>query len=509
MTELCVSIRGTTVKELEEKIQGIQESLVELRLDYLKQWNLDLLRTLIKNSDKKFILTCRGRSHGGEFKGTNLELIAIYRKLTELEPDFLDAEEEILCDVETMGKTVLVGSIHSLDRMIPLNETVERLRNKGAAIAKVAMRFPSTTEAMQILREVKELDNVILVGLGIEGGPTRQLAGIAGMPWTYSCLKNEATGDGQHSVETMRHYQLEKQSKTDSIYGLLGDPVSKSIGHIIHNHTLRKMGVNAVYGKFHVRSGDVKDFIAELRNWNVGGLCVTMPLKVEVTDAIDTVEGRAKLSLAVNTILVKNGQLQGENTDGLGAWDAIEAKSGKARGKNVFVLGAGGAARAIVSEGIARGAKIVVFNRTIGKSRGMGVPSHGLDELKGWIKREGYDILINATCVGMAPDYDGTLVDKDWLIPGSIVMEAVSNPIETRLLREAKERGCITVDGREMFLRQAVKQIILWTGKKEGVESEIRLAAGDTERSQKDCDEHELTSVVCDATGQVDRLSNH
>jgi 3-dehydroquinate dehydratase/shikimate dehydrogenase len=509
MTDLCVSIYGTTVRELQEKAQGLSENLIEIRLDHLKQWSLDELRASLKTINKKIILTWRSVNHGGEFKGAPNELLAIYRKLAEIEPDYLDVEEEILSQVETIGKTVLIGSVHAFHGEIPLKETVDRLREKGAAIAKVAMKVRSSTSAMALLREVREMEGVVFVGLGAEGELTRQLAGVAGMPWTYACIEGEATGPGQLSIETMRHYQIQKQKKGDQIYGLLGDPVSKSIGHIIHNHTLRKMNQHAVYAKFNVALGCVKEFVAELRNWNLGGLCVTMPLKVEVIDALDSIEGRAKLAMAVNTIVIKDGELIGENTDGLGAWDAIEAVSGKARGKNVFVLGAGGASRAIISEGIARGAKIVVFNRTVERAMGMGVPSYSLDELKGWIKKQGYDILINATSVGMAPDFEGTLVDQDWLIPGSIVMEAVSNPKETRLIRDAKACGCITIDGREMFLRQAVKQIVLWTGKKEGVENEIRFAASDSEGSQKSCDDRELAGVVCDAAGEVDRLPHH
>ena len=128
------------------------------------------------------------------------------------------------------------------------------------------------------------------------------------------------------------------------------------------------------------------------------------------------------------------------------------------------MLGAGGAARAIAYGLVERGCRLVIANRTVGRAERLagelGCRWTSLDQA-GDIP---YDVLVNATSVGMHPHVDATPLAREHLRPGAIVFDSVYNPIETRLLREAREAGCVVVNGLEMFVNQAVEQFELWTG---------------------------------------------
>jgi shikimate dehydrogenase len=179
---------------------------------------------------------------------------------------------------------------------------------------------------------------------------------------------------------------------------------------------------------------------------------------------LDRVDPVGKAIGAVNTVVRRSSKLVGANTDAPGALDAIE-HTASVKGKTVLILGAGGAARAIAYEAKKRGAEVIVSNRTTTKGEQL---AKSLDcTFVSWKSRIGveFDILVNATPVGMSPHVDDTPFPKRFL-RRKVVFDAVYNPPITRLLREAKSGGARIIPGTMMYMNQAALQSEMYTGRK-------------------------------------------
>jgi shikimate dehydrogenase len=175
----------------------------------------------------------------------------------------------------------------------------------------------------------------------------------------------------------------------------------------------------------------------------------------------DAVSPAARAIGAANTLTRDaDGRLAADNTDWLGIVRALEPH-GALRGARALVLGAGGAARAAVYALLQLGARVALSNRTperaerVARELGCALAAPG----------EAYDVLLNATSVGMQPHADATPCPAAALRAGALVFDLVYRPLETRLLREARARGCRTQDGLAMLVHQAVEQVRLWSGR--------------------------------------------
>jgi shikimate dehydrogenase len=257
--------------------------------------------------------------------------------------------------------------------------------------------------------------------------------------------------------------------------GVLGNPVEHSLSPAIHNAAFQKLGLNFVYLAFRVE--DLAGAIRGIRALgNVRGFSVTIPHKVAVLPYLDVVETTAKHIGSVNTIVAENGKLTGYNTDASGAMRALRDAGVSLKGQKVLMLGSGGAARAIA---FALGADAGVAALTIlgvdeQERRGLVKDLRAKTSLhvddgpvsEETLRRSVKDsqILLHCTPVGMHPKVNETSVPGSLLTPDLTVMDIVYNPLETRLLREAKVAGCRTIRGLEMFLNQAIAQFELWTG---------------------------------------------
>ena len=251
------------------------------------------------------------------------------------------------------------------------------------------------------------------------------------------------------------------------IYGIMGNPVSHSLSPAMHNAAFQAQGLNKVYVGFEVT--DVARAMDGFRALGVGGVSVTMPHKQTVIAHLDAIDPLAQKIGAVNTLLIEGMHIHGYNTDWIGASQALEMIVDLSA-STVLVLGAGGSARAIGFGLKEKGASVVLANRTLAKgkalARDLDCECYPLEEVKN-LKVEA---LVNATSVGMEPNVDATLVPRKVLENVAAVMDIVYAPLETRLLREAKQVGCKTVDGTYMLLFQGVAQFELWTGNKAPVD---------------------------------------
>ena len=247
-----------------------------------------------------------------------------------------------------------------------------------------------------------------------------------------------------------------------ALYAVLGDPVVHSLSPVMHNAAFDQTGHNAVYVALRVT--DPAGAVAAIRTLGIVGASVTTPHKTAVIDHLDQLDSATEAIGAVNTIVNQKGKLIGYNTDGLGAVYALTAKT-SLKYKRVTVIGAGGAARAIGYAMAKQDARVTIANRSAVRGQTLAKELQAdflpLGELSG----DSCDVLINCTPVGMYPDTDAIPIDVAVLRSDMVVMDAVYNPLVTRLLRKAGGTGCVTVSGVDMFVHQGALQFELWTGR--------------------------------------------
>lgn len=250
------------------------------------------------------------------------------------------------------------------------------------------------------------------------------------------------------------------------LYGIIGHPVAHSLSPAMHNAAFKAISIEAFYCPFDVL--DLEGAMRGTRALGIKGLSVTVPYKEAVIPYLDEIDPMAREIGACNTIVNRSGLLLGTNTDWIGAVRAIGEVS-PIKGKKVLVVGAGGSSKAIVKGLIQEGARVHIANRTRERAETLGkhfgCTASGLDLPSGME----IDILINATTVGMGQDH-AMPVGPEVVEAADVVMDIVYAPLETPLLKLAKERGKTTINGLRMLLFQAVAQFELWTGKKAPVQ---------------------------------------
>ncbi len=256
--------------------------------------------------------------------------------------------------------------------------------------------------------------------------------------------------------------------------GVIGNPVEHSLSPAIHNAAFQKLGLNFVYLAFRVEAiGDAIKGLRALGSFR--GASVTIPHKVSSIPFLDEVEPTARHIGAINTIVAENGKLTGYNTDATGALRALREGAGSLNGKRVVMLGSGGAARAIAfalaaEPGVTGLSLLGVDDKErsalaadLRAKTQLAVQEASLDEAALVRELAGAQVLIHCTPIGMSPKVEASCVPAAFLHSGLAVMDIVYNPRETRLLKDAKRAGCVTIPGLEMFLHQAVAQFELWT----------------------------------------------
>ena len=258
-----------------------------------------------------------------------------------------------------------------------------------------------------------------------------------------------------------------------NIVGLIGHPVEHSFSPPMHNAAFDALNMDYAYVAFDVNPNDLKSAIEGAESLNIKGFNVTIPHKVDVMQYLDELDEVARLIGAVNTIDFKN--LKGYNTDGIGAVKAIEEVT-SIKNKNVVVVGAGGASRAISFYIAKYGAEsLTILNRNEVKAESLAsdvsdsgligeVASDSINAIGNYM--ESADVLIDTTPLGMHPNInDEPIVKADMMDEDLVVFDAVYNPNETVLLKEAIKAGANPVYGIKMLLYQGAESFKIWTGR--------------------------------------------
>jgi shikimate dehydrogenase len=253
--------------------------------------------------------------------------------------------------------------------------------------------------------------------------------------------------------------------------GLIGEPVTHSLSPVMQNAAFEAMGLDFVYLAFAVDGRNVDLALAGCRALGLRGFNVTVPYKEAVLPFLDDVDPEASRIGAVNTVVNKSGRLYGHNTDSRGFKRSLSDFGFEPAGRNVIILGAGGVARAIAFSLIEEVAGLTITTRKeslekghlLADELGPKASARDLSELEQLL--DGASLLVNATSAGMIPHVDETLVSQEFLRSGLTVFDAVYNPQETRLLREAVASGSSVISGVDMLVNQGELRFEIWTGK--------------------------------------------
>jgi len=272
-------------------------------------------------------------------------------------------------------------------------------------------------------------------------------------------------------VESLNQ-SCEPEKKMSKTFAVIGDPINHSLSPNIHSAAFRDLNLDSSYIAYRIPKGELKEGIDALKRIKIDGFNVTIPHKVEMMKYLDKMDESCSLIGAVNTVTNNEGVLKGFNTDMDGFLDPLKEKKIKIQDTKILLLGAGGAARAIVAGFAKEHAKhITVVNRTLENANNLvqfankiGLNSDTINFEKFGNNLEDYDIIVNATSIGLKNE--SSPISFESIKPEAIVYDIVYMPMHTDFLKNAKEKGAITIYGYEMLLGQAVRAFEIWHGMK-------------------------------------------
>ncbi len=527
-TLVCVPIM---VEEVGRALADASEAstlgadLVEYRIDGFFDGELDEgvtgdLCRLLDETPLPCVVTCRSVSEGGRYEGEEwarldlLEAIA-NRKKPPRAPAYIDAEfasyrdspglarriNELFSESGRVSTTGLILSAHDFDgRPADLTRRLLSMREAGSARAlKIAFRARSLRDNLELFDLLQERDRpTIALGMGEFGLMSRVLAPKFGGMLTFASLRDESsTAPGQPTIaDLLGLYRFREIGSGTRVYGVVGWPVSHSLGPFIHNAGFEAVGHDGVYLPMPIATGEnghaafeslkaTLPALIEYPGLHFCGASVTIPHKTGLLRLADElgweIDEASRAIGAANTLVVERdaeGGVEGVrlmNTDSEAIADCMDEAVGGLEGLRCAVIGAGGAARAAAWAMASRGASVGVYARKPEKAVEL---ARSLDSPDGEITAHAMeafadgghtDALINCTPVGMrgGPSPDALPIEQAALkrmAGGAVCFDTVYTPARTPLIEAAERAGLRTIDGASMFVRQASAQFQAWTG---------------------------------------------
>ena len=264
------------------------------------------------------------------------------------------------------------------------------------------------------------------------------------------------------------------------LLAVIGAPIAHSLSTIIQNAALHAAGLDYVYAALPVRADALASAVRGLYDAGIAGFNVTIPFKTAIIPLMDALSEDARRIQAVNTVVVEDGRLVGYNTDVAGFLAGFAERGIALTGKNAVLIGAGGAARAALWGLLRSGVRSVVIGvRNAAKGTALAadfaadgdVRAVSFDDTAWIVACSDADIVVQTTPLGMTPHTEEMPpVDAAMIKPSVVVYDLIYTPAETRFLREARARGCETINGETMLVAQGAEAFHLWTGKRPDVE---------------------------------------
>ncbi len=500
-TKLAVPIAAKDLEQARQQVNAAISAgaeMLELRVDYLENLSVEMVENLIayvkSTGDKQLpiIVTCRDERQGGAMDYGQQSRVDVLVCALKAGAEFIDFEYENFLIAENKeaikhalvqnSKARLILSAHNFETKFPDISRLHRdiLDVCPEAIPKLvytANHINNCFEAFDLLHETGG-DRIVFC-MGEAGLISRIMAKKLNSFITFASIDEQsATAPGQLTIEQFKKlYRYDNINSDTELFGVIANPVGHSLSPAIHNACFGDKQMNKLYLPLLVEGGR-QDFDAFLHNvierkWlNFAGFSVTIPHKQSALefarDNGGVVEPLAEKIGAVNTLIIgADNKLSAYNTDYSAALDAITSTLGISRdglrGLSVAVVGAGGVARAIVAGLSDAGAQIRIYNRTVRKAEKLAGEFNcefaPLDDLMGMYA----ELVVNCTSIGMHPNVNATAVPQECLISDMAVFDTVYNPVETLLLKQARQAGAKTIDGVSMFVNQGLAQFKLFT----------------------------------------------
>jgi 3-dehydroquinate dehydratase/shikimate dehydrogenase len=489
--KICVAITGTSAEELIEKATAVlkETTFLEFRLDYLAKpiAALPKLKEFIaENGATTVIATCRCKENGGRFAGSSTAELEVLMKAAEAGFQIVDLElesaeklpKDTIEKLHAAGAAVIV-SWHDFNATKDLENIYKRMQPLAPDFMKVVPTAKSLSDNLTLMRFLEKMDdrtNSSTVGLCMgEAGIISRVLGLrAGSAFTFaSATTGEETAPGQIAARTLiETYRIDQVDAATKVYGVAGNPIHSSLSPLMMNTAFRRETVNAVYLALQTNKAD--DLYKLAKEIPIQGLSITMPLKQDIMPLLERTDPLSAKIGAVNTILrAQDGKFYGFNTDVAGIIGPLERRL-SLKGAKVLVLGAGGAARAAVFGCRDKGAEVWILNRTTETAQKLARQAGAKTIKRDAVAKTGFDVIINATPIGMAGQKAAPLLGPEDL-NARIVFDLVYNPIDTPLLRMARQKGLTAISGVEMFVQQGARQFEIWTGKPAPEEEMLRV----------------------------------
>jgi len=488
VTKVCVAIIGSTPAEMMEKAAAVvkESPFLEFRLDYLEKPLLALPKLkqfLEQNTAATAIATCRRAANGGRFTGNLATELDILTKAATSGFHLVDLELESAetlkkADLQKLRETGvgLIISHHDFQATKDLDAIFVRIERFTPDFVKIVPTAKSLFDNVTLIRFLERMSdhtNIVGICMGEAGIISRVLGVRAGSAFTFAAATpGEETGPGQIAARTLiETYRIDHVDAATKVYGVAGNPIRSSLSPIMLNTAFRRETVNAVY--LALQTNKLSDLLKLVHEIPVQGVSITMPLKEEILPHLEQTDPLSAKIGAVNTIRLLDGKLYGFNTDVAGIVIPLEKRI-SLRGAKVLVLGAGGAARAAVFGIRDRGADVFIFNRTAETAQKLARQSGSKTIRKEALAKTQFDAIVNATPVGMAGIKAAPILEpKD--LNTRLVFDLVYNPLETPLIRMARQQSINIITGVEMFVQQGARQFEIFTGKPAPEEEMFRV----------------------------------
>ena len=488
LPRICVPIAASNAVEMVQKADSIvrDNSFIEFRLDYLSKPALAFqkIKTFVEYHPEALIIaTCRRAACGGKFRGSAASEIDILIKAANQGCHLLDIELETAAqlkpnDFNRLRRSAnLILSTHDFHGTRKLEENLARMSEYQADFFKIvstAKTLYDNVIMMKFLERHSHEHSMIGLCMGEQGVISRVLAVRAGSQFTFGAINpGEETAPGQIAARSLRDtYRIDQIDAATRVYGVAGDPIAHSLSPVMLNAAFRRENVNGVYVALHAKSLD--DLLVCLRDIPIHGLSITMPYKEEILKHLDKTDPLTAKIGACNTVVrSQDGKLYGFNTDVSGVVRPLETRLAL-QGAKILVLGAGGAARAAVFGLKERGADVYILNRTPGPAQNLAKKARAKAINKLQFKKMAFDVIINATPVGMEGNRDPLPISEQDF-KAKYFFEMVYTPAETKMVKIARSQGLHVILGSEMFVQQGARQFEIWSGKPAPVQEMQRV----------------------------------
>ena len=253
---------------------------------------------------------------------------------------------------------------------------------------------------------------------------------------------------------------------------VIGNPIEHSLSPTLHNYWIKNNGIKAIYDKKKLDETELEQFILQIKKKKINGANITVPFKKTIIPFLDKLSIEAENTQSVNTIYLKDDKVIGHNTDIIGFETSIKKSKYNMFKKEVLILGAGGVVPSIIfALNKMKVSKIKITNRTKEKAKNLKKLFKNI-ELIDWGEVPASDIIINATSIGLKKE-DCINLDFSTIPKNSLFYDVIYNPRETNFLKTGKEMGGIALNGKLMFVYQALSAFNIWHGIKPNVNQDV------------------------------------